>query len=348
MYIIGIETSCDETAAAVVKDGVKILSNEVASSINLHREFGGVIPEIAARAHVESIGYVVENALKRAGVELAQIELIAVTRGPGLVGALLIGISFAKALSLAREIPLIGVNHVYAHIWAGFLEEDNLKLPLLGLAASGGHTTLIYIENIERPQLIGRTLDDAAGEAFDKVAKILGLGYPGGQVIDEIARGAAGNTPSVTPGYVPADKVFFTRPYINKENFNFSFSGIKTAVLYYVKKLKEPLSESKISAIAAGFQEVVVEALVRKTLLALDKYPASSVVVGGGVAANSHLREAFQNKARQKGFRICFPSRNLCVDNAAMIAALGHSLYEKGHQSELDLTVEPNLDLGGE
>ena len=308
MLILGIETSCDETAAAVVRDGREILSNVVASQVEFHKKYGGVVPEIASRMHQEKIIPVVKEALERASVGLNDIQCIGVTQGPGLVGSLLVGINTAKAIAWACNVPLVGVNHLEGHILS-CLFENNVSFPMISLVVSGGHTSLYLVHAIGEYRLLGKTLDDAAGEAYDKVAKLLGLGYPGGVVIDRLAK-------SGDPCAIP-----FPRPMSSDTSYNFSFSGLKTAVMYYVKKRGAgPYSEQELAAIAAGFQEAVVDVLIKKTLQAAREFEAKAITVTGGVAANSRLRQTMHQEALRCGIPAYFPSLILCTDNAAMIA----------------------------
>lgn len=329
MLTLGIETSCDETAIAIVENGHKILANLVASSLPLHQQYGGVVPEIATRHHVEVINFVLKKALKKAGVDLKEIDLIAVTYGPGLVGSLLIGISLAKALSLALEVPLVAVNHLRAHLYAVCLEREENIFPFIGLIVSGGHSNLVSCRDIFNWRSLGQTQDDAAGEAYDKVARILNLGYPGGPLIDRLAK--KGN-----PG-----AIFFPRADLG-ERLDFSFSGLKTAVLYFVKKQGK---EIPIKDIAASFQEAVVDALVNNAWRACQKYRVNKLVIGGGVSANSRLREKLRNIALEKGIRIFLPQLDLCLDNAAMVAGLGYQLYQRDGETKKNLSAEPNLSI---
>jgi N6-L-threonylcarbamoyladenine synthase len=341
MHVLGIETSCDETSAAIVKDGRRILSCEVSSSLNFHRKFGGVIPEIASRMQLETIACVVDSAVKEARRSLKDIKLVSVTSGPGLLGSLLVGISFAKSLSLSLEVPLLGVNHIYSHIYACFLNNTALPLPCVALVVSGGHTSLFYVEDFTRIKLLGSTLDDACGEAFDKVAKILGLGYPGGPCIEKISQ--KGNPKRIKFGCSGT-----------KNPLDFSFSGIKTAVLYYVRRLAgSPVSQlqnrqtgkqanRQTADIAASFQETVINTLVKKSLLACEMKKVDRLLVGGGVAANSRLRERFYQEAKKNNLNVYFPAKELCIDNAAMVAGLGYQLFRKGRSSGLDLSAELN------
>lgn len=327
MFILGIETSCDETSAAVARDR-NVLSNSVSSSVHLHKRYGGVVPEIACRYHVEYINHVLDDALKKSGKGLKDIGLIAVSHKPGLVGALLIGLSLGKALSLACGLPFLGVDHIIAHIFAPFAERKRPAFPFVGLVVSGGHTSLYAVEDFDKLELLGRTTDDAAGEAFDKVAKLLGLGYPGGPVIERCGRRGD-----------PA-KIHFPRPFLEEGSLDFSFSGLKTAVLYHVRKLSAGELLRERDDIAASFQEAVFDTLREKTLRACRKTGIRRVVVGGGVACNRRLREGMYRMAADSGIEAFIPGSALCADNAAMIAVLGGELYKKGHSSELSLAAE--------
>jgi len=324
MYVLGIETSCDETSVAIVKDGKKILSNVVASSLKFHKKYGGVVPEIASRMQLDSITLVAEEALKEAKLKLKDINLVAVTSGPGLLGSLLVGISFAKALSLSLGVPLLGINHLEAHIYANFLNGQNIKLPALALIVSGGHTSLFYVKDFGEIEILGQTLDDACGEAFDKVAKILKLGYPGGPIIERLAK--KGNF----------KRIKFSCSE-TKRPLDFSFSGIKTAVLYSVNGKRLTVNEKR--NIAASFQEVVIDTLIKKSLLAMQIKKVRRLILGGGVAANQRLREKFFNLIKTKDLQIYFPPLALCMDNAAMVAGLGFQLFKKGYCSDLSLGI---------
>jgi N6-L-threonylcarbamoyladenine synthase len=311
MLILGIETSCDETAAAVVRDGKQVCANVIASQVDLHKKYGGVVPEIASRKHMESIIPVIREALDQAGVTLDNIEGIAVTQGPGLVGSLLVGINAAKAIAYCRKLPLIGINHLEGHLCAASLELNDITFPAVALVVSGGHTSLYLVKGFGKYQLLGKTRDDAAGEAFDKVAKLLDLGYPGGVIIDKLARD--GDTHAV----------LFPRPMLTDDSLDFSFSGLKTAVLYYVKNLGRKPSRKALHDIVACFQDAVVDILVGKTLRAAERYHVQTVIMAGGVAANSWLRKKMEDKAAEQRVRVVIPSLVLCTDNAAMIAAAG-------------------------
>jgi len=335
MVVLGIETSCDETAAAVLKDGGKILSNVVYSQIALHRPYGGVVPELASRKHLEKIVPVVEKALAQAGKSLEAIEGIAVTRGPGLVGALLVGLCFAKSLSVAREIPFIGVNHLEGHICSIFLEQK-VPRPFLSLTVSGGHTSLFLVTDIGSYQLLGQTRDDAAGEAFDKVAKLLNLGYPGGGVIEALAREGTSSIP-------------FPRAIPSRDSLDFSFSGLKTAVVNYVKRSADPSNKNQIlpvKDIAASFQTAVVDMLIKKVILAQREFKIGRLVLSGGVVSNGYLRDRFHMLAEEEGLDLYLPSPALCTDNAAMIAWVGNHYLERGRRDALDSDAFSRWKLG--
>ncbi len=328
MLVLGIETSCDETASAVVRDGKEILSNVVASQVEFHRAFWGVVPEIASRKHLETIVPVIEKALQEANCKMEDIDLVAVTKGPGLPGSLIVGVVSAKALALAFQKPLIGVSHIRAHIYANFLVHTDIQLPAVCLVVSGGHTDLFILEGEEgRVRHLGRTRDDAAGEAFDKVAKLLSLGYPGGPIIDSLAK--KGDPKSVD----------FPRPYL-PTTWDFSFSGLKTAVLREVRRLQKegPLP---IADICASFQEAVVDVLVEKTVKACREFDITSILLGGGVVANSRLRERFSRVCQEENLSLYFPPPSLCTDNAAMVSCLGYFQKEKRE----DFDIEPSLKI---
>jgi N6-L-threonylcarbamoyladenine synthase len=333
MYVLGIETSCDETSASIVRDGREVLSNVVASSLALHKKYGGVIPEIAFRKQLETITQVTHAAIREAGIKLEDIGLISVTSGPGLLGSLIVGISFAKAMSFSLGISLLGVNHLYGHIYAAFLRPQiKIKLPFVALVVSGGHTSLFYVQDFDKIKILGQTQDDACGEAFDKVAKILELGYPGGPIIERLAK--KGNPKKIRFGCSGT-----------KKPLNFSFSGIKTAVLYTVNGKRPPAGEAGLTVnkkkdIAASFQESVIDTLIKKALLACREKKVKSLVIGGGVVANSRLREKFLNAFKEKGLCCYFPSQEFSLDNAAMVAGLGYRLFKKGQKSGLDLDID--------
>ena len=327
MLILGIESSCDETAAAVVVDGKEILSNIIYSQIDVHSKFGGVVPELASRRHVESIIPIIEEALAVANLSLDEIQGIAVTQGPGLVGSLLVGLSVAKSIAYVKNIPMVGVHHIEGHISAIFLEEDNPGFPFISLVVSGGHTSLYLVNGLDDCQLLGQTRDDAAGEAFDKVAKLLKLGYPGGVVIDQLAK--EGNPKAVD----------FPRAFMSHNSLDFSFSGIKTAVLNYVRTRSKEVISDQINDIVASFQEAIVDVLVIKTLTAALSRGVSTIVLAGGVASNTRLRTRLKDMAEEKGLRVFIPSPILCTDNAAMIAGIGNYYLRKGITSSMDLNA---------
>ncbi len=338
MLILGIDTSCDDTSVAVVRNGTEVLSNIVSSQNVIHEKYGGIVPELACRKHLEIINFVTEKALKDAKVKFRDLDSIAVTRGPGLVGALLIGMMTAKSLAYVYNLPLIGINHLEAHIYANFLEFSSLRPPFVSLVISGGHTDLIYFHDFEQYKILGRTRDDAVGEAFDKVAKFLNLGYPGGPVIDRLSpQGDAG-------------KIRFPRPFLGK-SFDFSFSGLKTAVVNYVSSQKGNYS---VADIAACFQQSVIEVLAKKAINAAKEMKVGKIVLGGGVSANSALRKYLKAEAAKNRIKTYFPGISLCTYNAAMIACLGYYKMKKYYKnkkdrcfslSQLDLNVEPNLKI---
>lgn len=334
MLILGIETSCDETAAAVVEDGTRILSNVVSSQVDVHARFGGIVPELASRAHIKNILPVVHEALTGAGRTLVDMDAVAVTYGPGLIGALLVGVSTAKSLAYSAGLPLIGVNHIEAHMSAVYLEHAEARPPFVLLVVSGGHTHLYLIRSCCDYEKLGQTRDDAAGEAYDKVAKLMGLGYPGGPVIDALA---AGGDP---------EAVRFPRAMLEPGSLDFSFSGLKTAVMNHVKGLGGAVLDEKAAAdVCASFQRAVSDVLVRKTVSAVEKTGIDSVVVAGGVASNSALRSGLMRASEEKGFRLFLLSPALCTDNAAMVAAAGYRLHLAGRVSGLELNPTANLPL---
>ncbi|MBA2625747.1 MAG: tRNA (adenosine(37)-N6)-threonylcarbamoyltransferase complex transferase subunit TsaD [Acidimicrobiia bacterium] len=326
--ILGIETSCDETAAAVVQDGRQVLSSVVSSQVDLHARFGGVVPEIASRAHVELLTPVVAEALVEAGLEGPEVDAVAATVGPGLVGSLLVGISAAKALALVWDVPFVGVNHLEAHVHAAFLEEPDLPLPLVVLLVSGGHTMLVEFAGYGQHRVLGSTVDDAAGEAFDKVARFLGLGYPGGPAIDRVAMDG------------DPEAIAFPRPMLD-DGLQFSFSGLKTAVINHVRAHPDVATAD----VAASFQAAVVDVLLAKGRRAAEEVSAQGLCLAGGVAANSLLRERWLDACTETGLRCFLPSRSLCTDNAAMVAAAGWYRLRAEGPTPLDAGAEPNLKL---
>src|SRR3954454_4003690 len=326
--VLGIETSCDETAAGLVMGGSDVLSSVVSTQVDLHAQYGGVVPEIASRAHLDLLNPVVARAIVEAGVEPDRIDAVACTIGPGLVGALLVGVSAAKALALTWDVPFVGVNHMEAHLYAAFLEDRSLELPLVVLLVSGGHTMLIEMRDHGRYRLLGQTIDDAAGEAFDKVARFLGLGYPGGPAIaQEAVRG-------------DPEAIAFPRAMMN-DGYDFSFSGLKTSVINYVRKHPDVSTPD----VAASFQAAVVDVLVAKAVRAAEECGAESLCLGGGVAANSLLRERTATECATRGLRAVLPSRAMCTDNAAMVAAAGWWRLQSDGPTPLDAGINPNLRL---
>lgn len=326
MWVLGIESSCDETAAAVVDGDGRICSSVVASQVDVHHIYGGVVPELASRKHLEAIGPVVQQAISDAGLNINQINALAVTQGPGLVGALLVGFSFAKAFAFARGIPWVGLDHLEGHLFSVQLCPEPPPMPYVALLVSGGHTAVYHVRAWGDFRLLGQTRDDAAGEAYDKVAKMLGLGYPGGEVIDRLA---ADGDPL---------KIHFTRPYLDKNSFDFSFSGIKSAVLRYLQTHPQAAAR-EASDIAAGFQEAVVDVLVHKLVHAAKVCQCRHIAVVGGVAANGRLRQRLTRVAQKKSYSLHVPPLSLCGDNAAMIAALGHHYLKAGQMADLDADV---------
>lgn len=334
VVILAIESSCDETAAAVVKNGREVLSNVISSQIALHTLYGGVVPEIASRKHIEKINQVIQEALDEAHVTLDDIDAIGVTYGPGLVGALLVGVAAAKAISYAKKIPLVGVHHIEGHISANYIENKDLEPPFLCLVVSGGHTHLVKVADYGKYEILGRTRDDAAGEAFDKVARAIGLGYPGGPKIEKAAREG-------DPMAIP-----FPKAKVNDNPYDFSFSGVKSAVLNYINGCKmKGLSYSEAD-IAASFQQAVVDVLVNHTMLAAKDYGIKKVAIAGGVACNSGLREGMKEACKKRGYSFYMPTPILCTDNAAMIGAAGYYDFVKGVRHGLDLNAVPGLKLG--
>ncbi len=326
MRILAIESSCDDTGAAVLDGPEQILSNIISSQFDVHARYGGIVPELASRCHIEAIWPVVQEALSAAGTSLDEIDLIAATRGPGLVGSLLVGFTFAKALALVRQIPCVGVDHMAGHLLSVFLEDNHPRFPYIALVVSGGNTSLFKVDNPTRFQRIGRTRDDAAGEAFDKVAKLLELGYPGGPVISDLARGG------------DPTAFAFPRAWLDEDSLDFSFSGLKTSVVNQVHRLKQKETPLPVPDICASFQEAVVEVLVEKTIRAAKRYDCSTVVLGGGVASNPRLRSLMAERSDREDMELFVPAPMFCTDNAAMIGLAGYHLFQAGH------TVTPDTD----
>lgn len=326
ILIMGIESSCDETSVAIVKNGREVLSNVIDTQISIHEKFGGVVPEIASRNHVEDISNVTKKAVKEAGIEMNQVDAIACTYGPGLVGALLVGVSYAKALSYALNKPLIGVNHIEGHIAANYISHKELEPPFLCLMTSGGNTQIILVEDYTKFRILGKTKDDAIGEAFDKVARVIGLGYPGGPKIDNLAKQGIPN---------------IELPKAHLDNLDFSFSGIKTAVI----NLNHKNPEINKADLAASFQETVTDMLVEKVQRAIELTSINKIVLAGGVSANTCIRRKFDELAQEKNIKIYYPELKLCTDNGAMIAAAGYNEYIQGKKSDLTLNAVPNLSL---
>ena len=336
MLVLAVETSCDDTGAAVLLDGRGILSNVVSSQTAVHQKYGGVVPELASRKHIESVVPIVAEALEAARVTLKEIDGIAVTQGPGLVGSLLVGLSFAKSMAFALGKPFVGVNHIEAHLSAIFLEEKPPGFPFIGLVVSGGHTSLFRMDGFGKVVRLGQTRDDAAGEAFDKVAKLLGLGYPGGPIIDELSK--TGSPKAIR----------FPRAVLSKDSLDFSFSGVKTAVVNYIKKHPEPpggYSKDFIKDIVSSFQEAVVDVLVKKTIQAAEQQGLKKIVLSGGVAANRRLRQRIQEESLDQKLKIYLPSPALCTDNAAMVGVVGYEYLKRGIRSPLSLNAFSSLPL---
>lgn len=334
MNILAIESSCDETAAAVVHNGREVCSNIISSQIDLHKLYGGVVPEIASRKHIEKINQVIEEALKEAEVTLEDIDAVAVTYGPGLVGALLVGVAEAKAIAYARHLPLIGVHHIEGHISANYIEHPDLEPPFLCLVVSGGHTHLVCVRDYGVYEILGRTRDDAAGEAYDKVARAIGLGYPGGPKIDRLAKEG-------DPDAIP-----FPRAHIADAPFDFSFSGLKSAVLNYINGCQMKGETFRPADVAASFQKAVVDVLVEHSMRAVEEYGMGRFAIAGGVASNSALRESMKNACEKRKLKFYHPSPVYCTDNAAMIGAAGYYEYLAGTRHGWDLNAVPNLKLG--
>jgi N6-L-threonylcarbamoyladenine synthase len=332
--ILAIESSCDETAAAVVVNGREVLSNIIASQIDIHNKFGGVVPEVASRKHIEVINAVVQEALDTAGLTLKEIDAVAVTYGPGLVGALLVGLQYAKGLAYSLGKPLIGVNHIEGHISSNFIEHKELQPPFVCLVVSGGHTFIVHMKDYGSFEVIGQTRDDAAGEAYDKVARALGLGYPGGPKIDKLAK--EGN----------AEAIKFPRANFHDDTMDFSFSGLKSAVLNYLNKMEMTNQEINKADVAASFQKAVIEVLTDNVITTCKRRKVDKIAIAGGVASNSALRENLIKEGKKRGIEVLFPSPVLCTDNAAMIGSAAYFEYARGVRSELTLNAIPNLKLG--
>ncbi|MCX7856979.1 MAG: tRNA (adenosine(37)-N6)-threonylcarbamoyltransferase complex transferase subunit TsaD [Deltaproteobacteria bacterium] len=323
MYVLGIDTSCDDTSFAIIEDDKRVIGNTVFNQNELHKIFGGVVPEIASRKHIEYIEPLMRQFTGSLNLSLESIDLIAVTNGPGLIGSVLVGLSFAKGLSISLAKPLIGVNHIEAHAMSIFLEK-RIEFPFVALVVSGGHSVILFFKDFCKYEVLGSTRDDAAGEAFDKIAKFMNLGYPGGVAVERISEGGL------------RDFVRFPRPMIDEENFDFSFSGLKTAFLNYIRK-NHPTEET-LKDVVASFQEAVCEVLMEKTIKAARRFSVKNVVVGGGVAANKRLRELFLEEALKRGLNVFFPSPNYCTDNAAMVAITGFFYYIRGNISKINIT----------
>ncbi len=335
VYILGIETSCDETAAAVVRNGREILSNVIYSQIETHTIYGGVVPEIASRKHIEAVVPVVREAISQASMKIEDISAVAVTYGPGLVGPLLVGVSYAKAYAYGCGKPLIGVHHIEGHIAANYLDNKELKPPFMCLIVSGGHTHLVNVKDYGAYEILGRTMDDAAGEAYDKVARAIGLGYPGGPKIDKAAKEG------------DPEAIAFPRAHVDGDEYDFSFSGLKSAVLNYLNSCEMKGEEINTADVAASFQAAVVDVLVGNSMKAADTYGVRKFAIAGGVASNSALRKAMEDACKERGILFYRPSPILCTDNGAMIASAGYYEYMKGNLAELTLNAVPNLKLSG-
>lgn len=330
--ILGIESSCDETAASIVVNGQTILSNVINSQVPIHEQFGGVVPEIASRKHIENIAPVVLKAMNDANLSFDDLDAIAVTNRPGLIGALLVGVSFAKALAFSLGKPLLGINHIHGHIYANMLDHPEIKYPAICLVVSGGHTNLIYMKDVTSYEILGETIDDAAGEAFDKVARFIGLGYPGGPKIQKMALEG-------TPGALQLPRV-----YLNSGNYDFSFSGLKTATMNLWKK-SERLGNIKAADMALEFQTALVDVLASKTIRAAKEYGVSSILIAGGVAANAALRDELSKRGEQEHMKVFFPSLKLCTDNAAMIAGVAYHYYLKNDFATLHLNAQSRAEF---
>lgn len=334
IIVLGIESSCDETAASVVKNGREVLSNIILSQIDIHRKFGGVVPEVASRKHVEAISNVVRDAMDKANIEYDDIDVVAATYGPGLVGALLVGLSAAKGIAYAINKPFVGVNHIEGHISANYIADKDLQPPFLCLVVSGGHTHLVKVSDYGDYEILGRTRDDAAGEAFDKVARAIGLPYPGGPAIDKIAKNG------------DKSAIDFPRAFLEEGSLDFSFSGLKSSVLNYLNKAKMKGIEVNREDVAASFQQAVIDVLVEKSIKAVKDNNFNKLCIAGGVAANSALRNELEKRCKKENIEFLYPPIILCTDNAAMIACAGYYEYLKGNKSDLSLNAVPGLKLG--
>ena len=334
VLILAVESSCDETAAAVVRNGREVLSNIISSQIELHKLYGGVVPEIASRKHIEKINQVIEEALSQAGVGLEELDAVGVTYGPGLVGALLVGVSAAKAISYAGRLPLVGVHHIEGHISANYIEHPDLEPPFACLVVSGGHTHLVVVKDYGKYEIIGRTRDEAAGEAFDKVARAIGLGYPGGPKIDKLSK--QGNP----------DAIRFPKAHVADAPYDFSFSGLKSAVLNYLNGCRMKGEQVVEANVAASFQKAVIDVLVEHSMMAVEEFGFDKFAIAGGVASNSSLRQAMEKACRERHIGFYHPSPIFCTDNAAMIGAAAYYEYMAGTRHGLDLNAVPNLKLG--
>lgn len=330
---LAIESSCDETSVCILSEGRTVLSNIISSQIDIHTAFGGVVPEIASRHHLQNMNMVIDQALSAAGVKLSDVDLIGVTNGPGLVGALLMGVATAKAIAFARNIPLVGVNHMHGHISANFIQYPELEPPFMSLIVSGGHTNIVKMEDYDHCKVLGGTRDDAVGEAYDKVARVIGLGYPGGPKVDKIAK--EGNP----------EAIHFKRVLLEKDSLDFSFSGLKTAVLNYINTERQAGRALCVADVAASFQAAVLEVVVKKAVDATEAMGENKLVLAGGVAANSKLRHDLQKSCDAKGISLYVPSPVLCTDNAAMIACAAYYKYQKSGADDLTLDATPNLAI---
>ncbi|MEG0371893.1 MAG: tRNA (adenosine(37)-N6)-threonylcarbamoyltransferase complex transferase subunit TsaD [Clostridium sp.] len=331
---LGIESSCDETSASIVKNGREVLSNIISSQIDIHKKFGGVVPEVASRKHIEAISNVIDEAITAAGIEYDDVDVFASTYGPGLVGALLVGLSTAKAMALSMKKPFVGVNHIEGHISANYIEHKELVPPFITLVVSGGHSHLVHVKDYGKYEVLGRTRDDAAGEAYDKISRALGLGYPGGPAIDALAK--HGDPSSIN----------FPRSYLEEGSFDFSFSGLKSAVLNYLNKMNMQSLEVNKADVAASFQMAVIDVLTQKAVRAVKESNVNTLCLAGGVAANSALRSLLTDECAKENIRFLYPSNVLCTDNAAMIASAGYYDYINGHTSSLNLNAIPSLKIG--